>query len=297
MFMEVSMKVLVLGGTRFFGVHMVNSLLNKGHNVTIATRGKAKDSFGEKVERVVIERTNPDSLAEVIGNRYFDVVCDNLAYCSNDVKALLDSLKCGRYVMTSSAAVYTNQHLQTSEGEFDPLVHPLKWCSRQDYSYDEVKRQAGSALVQKYPQIQSVAVRFPYVIGEDDYTQRLYFYVDQIVKGNPLNIDNLNEQIGFISSAEAGDFLAWITEQNFVGPINGNNVGTISLQEVIDYVEQKTNKKAIYSSEGLEGQYNGQKSFNLDVTRAEDLGYYFTELNIRIYELLEKYINKAVLGL
>lgn len=43
------MKVLVLGGTRFFGVHMVNSLLSKGHNVTIATRGKTKDIFEDEL--------------------------------------------------------------------------------------------------------------------------------------------------------------------------------------------------------------------------------------------------------
>lgn len=289
------MKVLVLGGTRFFGVHMVNSLLNRGHEVTIATRGKVKDIFGDKVERVIIERTNGDSLKEAFGKQYYDIVCDNLAYCSNDVQALLNSLKCGRYVMTSSASVYKNQHLKTSESEFEPLKHPLKWCSRQDYPYDEAKRQAESALFQEYSQFESVAVRFPYVIGEDDYTERLYFYIEQIIKGNPMNLDNLNEQIGFVNSSEAGDFLAWIAEQKFVGSINGNNIGTISLKEIINYVEHKTKIKAIYSSEGLNGAYNGQKSFSLDVNKASELGYCFTELNSWIYKLLDEYISKAIL--
>ncbi|GFP76256.1 NAD-dependent epimerase/dehydratase family protein [Clostridium fungisolvens] len=287
------MKVLVLGGTRFFGKHLVNSLLSKGHEVTIATRGKAKDDFGDKVERIIIERTNPNSLRETIGKHYYDVVCDNIAYCSNDVKALLDSLKCGRYVMTSSASVYENQHLSTLEDEFEPDSHNLKWCSREEYPYAEVKRQAESALFQEYPKFQSVAVRLPYVIGEDDYTERLYFYVEQIIKGNPMNLDNLNEQIGFINSAEAGEFLTWIAEQKFVGPINGNSIGTISLKQIIDYVEHKTKIKAIYSSYGLEGSYNGQESFSLDVSRASNLGYCFTELNSWIYELLDKYINMS----
>lgn len=291
------MKVLVLGGTRFFGVHLVNSLLNKGHNVTIATRGKAKDVFGDKVERIIIERTDPNSLAEALKNQYFDVVYDNLAYCSNDIKFLLDSLKCGRYVMTSSASVYMNQHLDTAESEFDSLLHPLKWCSRQDYPYDEIKRQAECALFGVYSRFPAVAVRFPYVIGEDDYTQRLYFYVEQIIKGNPMNIDNLKEQIGFINSREAGDFLAWIAEQKFIGAINGSNIGTISLQEIINYVEEKAGKKAIYSAEGLDGTYNGQKPFSLDVARANSLGYNFTELKPWIYELLDKYINKAIMSL
>ncbi|MGH4123418.1 MAG: NAD-dependent epimerase/dehydratase family protein [Clostridium sp.] len=33
------MNILVLGGTRFFGVHLVDNLLKNGHQVTIANRG------------------------------------------------------------------------------------------------------------------------------------------------------------------------------------------------------------------------------------------------------------------
>lgn len=35
---------------KIFGIHMVNELLTAGHDVTIATRGKASDSFGDKVD-------------------------------------------------------------------------------------------------------------------------------------------------------------------------------------------------------------------------------------------------------
>lgn len=287
------MNVLVLGGTRYFGIHMVKSLLDRGHKVTIATRGKTKDLFEQKVERVIIERTNPDSLADAFGNCYFDAVCDNLAYCSNDVKYLLESIRCGRYIMTSSASIYTNQHLLTSETEFNPLLYPLKLCSRGEFPYDEAKRQSECALFQEYYQTPAVAVRFPYVIGEDDYTKRLYFYIEQTIKGNPMSLDNLDEQIGFISSVEAGEFLAWTAEQEFTGAINGNNTGTISLQEIMKYIEQKSGKKAIFSREGMVGPYNGQKAFSLDITLASNLGYQFDELKPWIYLLLEKYIDKT----
>ena len=40
------MKILILGGTRFFGIYTVEDLLEKGHDVTIATRGKAHDGYG-----------------------------------------------------------------------------------------------------------------------------------------------------------------------------------------------------------------------------------------------------------
>ena len=50
------MKILVIGGTRFFGIPMVNELLSKGHDITIATRGNNSDSYGDKVNRIILER-------------------------------------------------------------------------------------------------------------------------------------------------------------------------------------------------------------------------------------------------
>lgn len=292
--MEVHMKVLVLGGTRFVGVHLVKALLSEGHSVTIATRGNVNDNFGNNVERIIVERTNSDSILKALHNKNFDVVCDNLAYSSIDVKCLLDNSSCDRYVMTSSASVYKNQHHNTEENEFNPVSYPLEWCSRHECAYDEAKRQAECALFQTYSNFPSVAVRYPYIIGEDDYTERLFFYVEQIIKGTPINIDNLNKQISFIRSTEAGAFLAWIVEQEFTGPINGNNIGTISLQEIISYVERKTGRKAELSVSGLHGTYNGQKSFSLSTVRANNFGYNFTELNSWIYELLDSYIKRII---
>lgn len=287
------MNVLVLGGTRFFGIHMVNSLLNQGHKVTIATRGRANDPFGLQVKRIIIERTDPDSLNSAFRGKHYDVVCDNLAYCSNDVKYLLDNISCDRYVMTSSASVYKNPHINITEDEFNPYDYPLIWCNRADYPYDEAKRQAECALFQYFTSFNGVAVRFPYVIGEDDYTKRLYSYVEAIIKGDSLNIDNLDEKIGFISSHEAGTFLAWAAEQKFVGSINGCNPSAVSLREIIDYVQKKTGIEASLSDDGINGSYNGSKSFSLDVKYAESLGYCFHEIKPWIYQLLDSYIDMA----
>ena len=70
------MNILVIGGTRFFGIHMVDELLNNGYKVTIATRGMANDKYGDRVERIVFERTNEDSIKEQLSNKHFDVVID-----------------------------------------------------------------------------------------------------------------------------------------------------------------------------------------------------------------------------
>lgn len=287
------MNILILGGTRFFGRHLVRTLLKDGHNVTIATRGRALDSFGSQVKRTVVERTSPESLRLALHNTHYDVIYDNLAYCSNDVKYLLDTADCDRYIMTSSASVYDLNpevclkiHSGIREEEFDPLQKELLWCSRADFPYDEVKRQAECALFQKYPQIPSIAVRFPFVIGDDDYTKRLFFYVEHIANEKTAFIDNFDSQLPFVRSDEAGAFLASLAASDCCGPINGCSEGTMSIHDLSNYMKQKTGKSMVLSAQGDPGPYNGTPEYSLNTDKARKTGFHFTPLKEWIYDLI-----------
>ncbi len=288
------MKVLVIGGTRFFGVHMVNELLDMGHQVTIATRGLTPDDFGDRVKRIVLDHTKPESMKKALEGFHFDVVIDKVAYCSNDIKYAMDSISCDKYIYMSSTAVYDLDHESVCEDEFDGLSGELKWCNRQDYSYSEVKRQAEYALWQKYSDRKWIAVRYPYVVGEDDYTKRLFFYVDNTIKGNPMYIDNLDRQMSFIKSDEAGRFMAYLVDKDFVGPVNGCSYGTMSIREILDYVEKKTGKQAVISSTGYDAPYNGTKSHSVNLEKAVGIGYTFSNINDWMCDLIDKYIELVV---
>lgn len=286
------MEVLVLGGTRLIGIHLVEELLRMGHHITIATRGWTEDPFGDRIKRLIIERTDPEDLKNKLQGQSFDLVCDSLAYCSMDVKALLDAVNFRQYTMISSASVY-DVRMNLREEDFDPYTYPLKWCHREEFSYDEIKRQAECALYQHYKGRPAAAVRFPYVIGRDDYTKRLYFYVEHIIKGIPMDVDNLKEQLSFISSEDAGRFLAWVAVKELSGTFNASGQGMISLTEIIRYVEMKSGRKAILTSEGDPAPYNGAPSFSLNTSRAESMGYSFRPLEDYLYNLLDYYIDEA----
>lgn len=285
------MKILVIGGTRFFGIHMVNELLAKGHDVTIATRGKASDSFGDKVKRIYLERTREDSVRDALSGIHYDVVIDKIAYCSNDIKYVMDVVDCDQYIYMSSTAVYAPKHINTVEEDFDGNGNELIWCNRDAFSYEQVKRQAEYALWQKYSERNWIAVRYPFVIGKDDYTNRLLFYVEHIMKSIPMSIDNIDCQMSYIRSDEAGEFLAFLIDKEVTGAVNGASVGTISIKEIIEYVEQKTGTKAIIDDEGETAPYNGEPEYSICTDKAKSLGYQFTELKDWIYELLDHYIQ------
>lgn len=284
------MKILVVGGTRFMGKHLVRNLLQNNHDVTIANRGITSDDFGDKVKRLKIERTNKDNLKSVFLGQNYDIIIDCIAFCSNDVKALLDAVKCDKYIFISTAAVY-DKHIDTKEEEFNPLAKKLIWCYRGDYSYDEIKRQAECAVTQEYSHIRFIAVRFPFVIGLDDYTKRLYFYIEHIMGDKPMYIDNYYSQMSFVRSDEAGKFLAFLAESDYCGAINGASEQTISLQEIAEYVKLKTGKSPLLSSEKDKAPYNGENEYSINVNKANEIGFLFTPLKKWIFEMIDDYIT------
>jgi nucleoside-diphosphate-sugar epimerase len=286
------MNILVCGGTRFMGRHLVDSLIAKGHDVTIATRGKTPETFGDNIKRISVNRLDYDSMKNAFIGKSYDVVYDTLAYCSNGVKILLDNVKCGRYITISTTAVY-KKHIDTREEEFSPYTYPLKWLNREDDIYDEVKRQAECAICQAYPHINSVIARFPFVIGTDDFTERLKFYVEHILHNKAMNVDNLTAQMAFVRSDEAGKFLAFLADSDFTGVINGASEQTVSIKDVADYVSLKTGKKPIFSPDGDVAPYNGENEYSINVNRAKSLGFSFTPLNDWIFELIDYYIDKV----
>ena len=46
------MKLLILGGTRFLGRHVVDAALARGHQVTVFTRGRQPNHWGDAVATV-----------------------------------------------------------------------------------------------------------------------------------------------------------------------------------------------------------------------------------------------------
>ncbi|MFD1736479.1 NAD-dependent epimerase/dehydratase family protein [Bacillus salitolerans] len=98
---------LILGGTQFVGKRLVQLLIDKGVRVTIATRGKTDDAFGNLVSRLIIEREDNESLVEAFEGEKWDVVFDQTCYSPLEALGSAKALegKIAKYVITSSQAV------------------------------------------------------------------------------------------------------------------------------------------------------------------------------------------------
>ena len=68
-------KVLILGGSRYFGKRLVQLLASEEqHQVTVATRGLTKVEFAGEVQQVVLDRTDVASLREVAQSGSYNFV-------------------------------------------------------------------------------------------------------------------------------------------------------------------------------------------------------------------------------
>ncbi len=71
------MRVLVIGGTLFIGRLLVEELLKDGHEVAVLHR-QPKHDWGRRVENIMADRNDADSVREALSTRRFDVVFDNV---------------------------------------------------------------------------------------------------------------------------------------------------------------------------------------------------------------------------
>ncbi|MGL4335692.1 MAG: NAD-dependent epimerase/dehydratase family protein [Turicibacter sp.] len=286
------MRILVLGGTRFFGKKAVQCMIDKGYDVTIVTRGILKDDFLTCVNRINVDRTDALALKEALKDKSFDVVFDNICYAPNDIKTFFEIMgnRIGKYIVTSSLAVY-EKGLNLVEEDFNPYTYEIKYGNRDDFSYGEGKRLVEAIAYQEY-EIPTIAIRFPVVIGENDYTKRLAFYVEQVCNEKEFVALDQEEPMSFITEDEAGMFISELISSNFVGPINAASHGDITVKEIINIIENKTQKEAKLTCDSdAIGPYSQYGNATLNTTKALEIFDMFSDAKDNFEQVIDGLIN------
>lgn len=187
------MKILVIGGTRFLGYHLVRKLLLQGHEITLFNRGLTPDDFGQAVKRLRGDRTRPEEMKAALKGQEFEVVIDLIAYKGKESQQAIEIFlgRTGHYIHISSGAVYLVTHnypCPLREEHFDRKV--MEQPKRPDnlWSYGLRKRECELVLRQAFQErgFPATILRLPIVMGERDYTLRAYSYFIRINDGGPI---------------------------------------------------------------------------------------------------------------
>jgi nucleoside-diphosphate-sugar epimerase len=103
------MKIGILGGTRFIGLHLIKSLLEKKYEVSICNRGitKVKQTIPNEVVQYKSDRTFPKTHNAFFKNKY-DALIDLSGYSPFQISPILNlySESIGQYIFCSTSSVF-----------------------------------------------------------------------------------------------------------------------------------------------------------------------------------------------
>ncbi|MGR5445709.1 NAD-dependent epimerase/dehydratase family protein [Vibrio jasicida] len=201
------MKVLVVGGSAFFGVDIVNALLKTKADVTVLNRGNCSPDYEGRVKHLRADRQNVEQLNQILRGLSFDILIDNIAFNAADVRQLISSLdgRIGHYILTSTCAVYHDH------GAFGMPVKEENACAEEpDIGLLQKRYGVSPVGIAGYPEgvfaygrdklaaehevmasgIPYTIYRLPNVMGPRDTSQRITFYLSRLLDEQPLILTN-----------------------------------------------------------------------------------------------------------
>lgn len=179
--------VLVIGGTRFFGLDATRQLAERGHRVVVLSRRELAAAQGRGAESITGLRGDPQALARTFARGPFDVVLDNIAMTRADVASLLDARSgaIGHYLLVTTGSIYP-EHAPRPVAEDDARLDlPDPQGDEPGPRYARGKREAERVLTERAVPPWTV-VRPTIVCGPRDPTNRLRWYVERVATGAPI---------------------------------------------------------------------------------------------------------------
>lgn len=256
------MDILVIGGNRFFGKKLVRKLISANHSVTILNRQNFDDGFGTQVQRIKCDRKDSSAMRAALSGKRWDLVYDQVCYDASEARAACEIFKgqVSHYIFTSTQSVY-EQGRYLKEDAFDPTLY--KFTEDLEFApgvsskanYAEAKRQCEAVFFAQHI-FPVTAVRFTFVVGEDDYTGRLKWHVDRVKAGKPIYYPNIEAKVPMIHSDDAAEVLFSLGLIREAGPFNASSPEPVALRDLLAQIEQVAGNKATVTQDKTEENHS-----------------------------------------
>lgn len=214
------------------GPHQIQYALDRGHEVSMFTRGKTeptinKEAFAQ-VEKLVGDRE--DNL-EALKNREWDVVIDNSGrrtkWTEDTAKLLVD--KVGYYMYTSSISVYypyTGDDFSESRPLVTEIPEGVTEDQRYTYEYGVMKATSEMAAMDVFGGDRSIIVRPTLIVGPGDRTDRFPYWLARLEKGGDVIIPgSRDEVVQYIDVRDLAEWMIRLAENKAAGVYNGSGPG------------------------------------------------------------------------
>ena len=207
------MKILVLGGTRFLGRHVVQAALDRGHDVTLFNRGQSDPDRFPQATTLIGDRTC--DLDKLAGDRW-DVALDTSGHTPRDVSATADGLsgKVGHYTYISTASVLS-MPLAYGCDETAPVCELPPGAARDEVTpenYGAIKAECERIVTDTFDGA-SCIIRPGLVVGPEDPSDRFTYWLRRIKFGGDVLVPRPDQPVQFIDARDLADFVIRSAEE------------------------------------------------------------------------------------
>lgn len=209
------MKILILGGTRFVGRHMLELATARGHALTLFHRGKTQPAGLPDAEHILGDREGDLS---ALRGRAWDAVVDTSGYVPQAVRASAQALRdaAPHYTFLSTISVYADHATPDADESHALATLPAEEAAQitsasqiTGENYGALKALCEAEVAAAFPGCACV-VRPGLIVGPYDPTDRFTYWVRRVAQGGdilaPQALDARWQVI------DARDLAAWVLD-------------------------------------------------------------------------------------
>ena len=218
------LSVLVLGGTKYVGLELIELLRDHKIPFHVASRREI-----DVVHYTKLDRKNSAEMNAFFSTHSFDVVVDFIGYSAVDAAVLHNAIsvqaKKPKLILVSTIYTYGLPLELISDSIFDEdsfnaSTFPISMIDRPEITYGEGKRNMEAYFAQHYDLDKQVVLRFPIILGANDYTRRTHFYIDKLAEAIRISPKSLDASANYIIAKEAAQSILNFIITEYYGTYN-----------------------------------------------------------------------------
>ncbi|MBI5297774.1 MAG: epimerase [Chloroflexi bacterium] len=239
------MNLLILGGTRFLGRHLVDSARARGHEVTLFNRGRTNPDLFPQAHTI---RGDREKDLNQLDGRTWDAVIDTCGYFPRIVRMSSEALKksAGSYVFISSISVYADfSKLGIHENDAVGILGDETIEEITGESYGPLKALCEQAVRDVFD-ARALIVRPGLIVGPHDPTDRFTYWPVRVARGGevlaPVGPDGFTQ---VIDVRDLSDFIIHLIEEKVAGTFNATGLpAALTFGELLETCKQVSGSEA-----------------------------------------------------